>query len=110
MLHFLMASESDPDATYSLRARPTDGGVRFACSCPASEDGQCCGHRVALLRGELATLRSANESEVRSLRQLVGATPIVGLVRQIGEVEQELAAAQTRLNHLKRQLAVAMMG
>jgi len=55
-------------------------------------------------------VRSANEPEVRSLRQLVGATPIVGLVRQIGEVEQELAAAQTRLNHLKRQLAVAMMG
>ena len=110
MLHFVIASDSSPEETYILRARRTDDGVRFACSCPASENGQCCEHRLALLKGELGTLRSGNAAEVMSLRQLARTTPMIRLLREIDEAEQEITAAQSRLAALKRQLAVAMMG
>ena len=110
MLHFVIASQRNPEQTYSLRARPTEDGVRFACSCPASENGQCCAHRLALLKGELATLRSGNPWEVLSLRQLARTTPIMRLVREIDDAEEQVAAGQMRLNALKRQLAIAMMG
>ena len=100
---------SSSDELYKLEAYRTATGVRFACTCPAGENGQHCKHRVAMLLGDAASVVEGTE-QIAALTEMVAGSPIVAALAKVGEAEKSLAVTQRALKTAKAGLAKALMG
>ncbi|MDO9501992.1 SWIM zinc finger family protein [Falsiroseomonas sp.] len=100
-------SQGDPyDVVFDI----SEGIARATCSCQAGANGQFCKHRMAMLDGDISSLRSANASSVAKLASLLEGTnlasayaDLVTAAKAHEETKRALDAAKRRLTRIAHQ-------
>jgi uncharacterized Zn finger protein len=109
MIKFLVqGSEEEP---YEVLFDKEGGRVTATCSCPAGVKGprgQCCRHRIGILRGNTEGIVSANIEDVRIVQDWIAGSDIEIEVRKLAEGESELEQAKKKVAAAKRALAEVM--
>lgn len=108
-MRFVVRSSSG-SGTYDLFVTRTQTGIRFACSCPAADNGTHCKHRVALLLGDAKMLVDGAPQDVARLRDLFRPSGIYEALTAIQQLERDVATAKAQIAVMKRQVAECMMG
>ncbi|MCB1533252.1 MAG: hypothetical protein KDJ44_00675 [Rhodoblastus sp.] len=108
-LHFSVRSSSS-DEIYSLLAKRTDRGVRFACSCPAGANGTYCKHRIGLIAGDIRKVVDPNENDIAALHEMVATSEIPAALDAVAAIERSIDALKADLAKAKKRLAAIMMG
>jgi uncharacterized Zn finger protein len=109
MIKFLVqGSEEEP---YEVVFDKEGDRVTATCSCPAGVKGpagQCCKHRINILRGNADGIVSANVQDVKTVQGWIVDSDIEAEVRKLTEGEAELEQAKKKVAAAKRALAKVM--
>ncbi|MGD1103636.1 MAG: SWIM zinc finger family protein [Terriglobia bacterium] len=109
MIKFLVrGSEEVP---YEIIFNKEGERVTATCSCPAGvkgPTGQCCKHRIGVLRGDTEGIVSANVEEVKTVLGWITGSDIEIAVQQLSEGEAELERAKRKVAAAKKALAKVM--
>jgi hypothetical protein len=85
--------------------------VTATCSCPAGVEGptgQCCKHRISILRGDTHRIVSGNIDDVKIVQGWIAGSDIEIEVQKLAEGEAELEQARQKIAAAKKALAKVM--
>ena len=109
MIKFLVqGSEEEP---YEVIFDKEGGRVTATCSCPAGvkgPTGQCCKHRIGILRGDTDGIVSTNKEDVKIVQGWIAGSGIEIEVHKLAEGEAELERDKKKVAAAKRALARVM--
>jgi len=106
MIKFLVqGSEEEP---YQTVFDKEGDRVTATCSCPAGVKGpagQCCKHRIGILRGDTDAIVSANIEDVKIVQAWIAGSDIEIEFRKLAESEADLERAKKKVAAAKKALA-----
>jgi uncharacterized Zn finger protein len=109
MIKFLVqGSEEEP---YEVAFDKEGDRVTATCSCPAGvkgPTGQCCKHRISILRSDTDGIVSANIEDVKIVQSWIAGSDIEIEVRKLAQGEAELELAKKKVAAAKKALAQVM--
>lgn len=109
MIKFLVqGSEEEP---YEIIFDKEGDRVTATCSCPAGvkgPTGQCCKHRIGILRGDSDRVVSANIEDIKIVQGWIAGSDIEIEVHKLAEGEAELERARRKVAAAKKALAKVM--
>lgn len=109
MIKFLVqGSEKEP---YEIIFDKEGDRVTATCSCPAGikgPTGQCCKHRIGILRGDTDEIVSANIEDVNIVQGWIAGKDIEIEVHKLAEGEAELERTRRKVAAAKKGLAKVM--
>lgn len=106
MLRFdVSGSSGDP---YVIEASRDGSTFTMTCTCKAGAIGQLCKHRVALLDGDVTSLRSENSDDVKALRGLIEGSEAEAWFVRCAELEAAKASIDRELKAAKKKLAASL--
>lgn len=106
----LTCRSSSSDETYSLVAYKTDSGVRFACTCPAGENGYFCNHRHAVMIGDVSHLIDPDVSVLAEMQTLFTGHPYWEIAAELALLEQQAEKLKRQIKKKRDMLAKSLMG
>lgn len=107
MLRFQVAGSSGDE--YLIEARRDGSAFLMSCNCRAGAVGQLCKHRVALLDGDVTSLRSENIDDVKALQNLIEGSPAQAWFARCSELEAAKAQIDRELKATKKKLAASLL-
>ncbi len=94
---------------YEIVVSDEGTGPSVLCSCHAGREGRYCRHRLALLSGDHARLRTGHEN-LRKLRALISESPLANALQDYLAADAAYEAARTRRRAAARALGHMMKG
>jgi hypothetical protein len=109
MIKFLVQG-SAPEP-YETTFEKEGDSVTATCSCPAGVKGlrgECCKHRIGILRGDTDGIVSANIGDVKIVQGWIAGSDIEITLQELSEGEAELERAKRKVAAAKKALAKVM--
>jgi hypothetical protein len=109
MVRFLV--QGSAPAPYEVVVERNGECVTATCTCPAGIEGpagQCCKHRLAILRGDTGGVVSGNAGDVRIVQGWIAGTDIEAALARLAEGEAEIDQARRKVAAAKRALGRVM--
>ena len=78
------------------------------CTCPAGESGQCCKHRIAILKGSKEYIRSNNLDDVDKIQSWLPGTAIESALHYLERIKALETGTEEDISDAKIRLAEVM--
>jgi hypothetical protein len=109
MIKFLV--QGSEEVPYETTFDKEGDTVTATCSCPAGvkgPTGQCCKHRIGILRGDTDGIVSANTGDVKIVQGWIAGSDIEIALQKLSEGEADLERARKKVASAKKALAKVM--
>ncbi len=96
---------SSPDPYEVTFKRREDQRLNAYCTCPASEFGMYCKHRIRILKGSTDNIISGNKNDVAVVVDWLKNTDLELILNEFGKLESEEMRIKKELQMVKKILA-----
>ena len=98
---------SDGVTTYAVKFSLESGKLHVYCSCPAGVLGKWCKHKMRLISGDVSGVLGSGTADFVEVRNWVRNSELPRLLDEMKLAEDEMHAAKTKMDNLKRALEKA---
>jgi uncharacterized Zn finger protein len=110
MVELVFSVQGSAIEPYRVTFRKEGNSLSASCTCPASDNGLSCKHRVRILSGITEGIVSGNENKVGEIPAIIKGTDLEKAMIKLEEAEIAHESAKKQLAKAKKLLAMAMRG
>ena len=100
--------QGSEELPYKVVFTKTGDNITARCSCKAANNGMHCKHRLNILSGLAKGIVSNNEQDVEIVAGWLEGSDIESALKDLGEAEEAMKKAKSKVSALKKMLAKAL--